>query len=125
MNVDMPRGMRDEDWILFAGRIGNQDAHEVHLVPAEDDDISIVHSKQDVHTTTDSAQNTWIFVRKGARYVRFVVGRYSNYSTRSVRGDRCSHNCSGSCQCVGQVEYCCNGGVAVGSCYGEWACQNP
>jgi hypothetical protein len=31
MHVNMPPGMRDEDWIRFAGRVGDHNTHEVNL----------------------------------------------------------------------------------------------
>ncbi|MEJ8845751.1 hypothetical protein [Variovorax rhizosphaerae] len=123
VNVTMPTGMRDEEWVRFFGAVKFRAARELTLSPDEDELIKIIHCLQDVHIVENPNDVTVIFVRKGARVVDIeTIG--SNYDKRPIQSLRANHVCTGGSKCLGNVEYCCGGGgTVVGACYGVWKCS--
>jgi hypothetical protein len=119
VNVLLPEGTRDSDWLLFNGR-AEFVQQSVLLFPYEQSFVSLKMNKQDVHVALDiKSKLPFTFIKRGSKYVsRNLIGPPPDAS--SVGRDRASTDCPHNSACIGNVEWCCETGEEKGECYGIW-----
>ena len=123
VNVDLPPGMKDEDWTHFDGRVASDVQNQVELVPREDEYFSIFHSSQDIWRGADASGTERVFVRRGARYARREIRSGSGYHDRPLGQQRASRLCGAAAsECIGGTEYCCDTHMNVGPCNAQTRC---
>lgn len=125
VDVSFPTGTRDEDWLIFSGKVkvDLSQGQEVDVVPKEDETIQIRMRREDVYETIDSEGTEYVFIRRGSQYISFNVVPGSKFPQRPILPNRSSGSCPQGSQCVGGVEFCCGSNVAQQNCYGRWRCR--
>jgi hypothetical protein len=115
----VPTGFRDFEWLLFSGSIKRTVGVAVFLKPDDFSEMELVFAKDDVLELKDVMQKPHVFVKRNAQLQEPLSFKEK---TSSGKG-RCSPACaSAECGCVGNLEICCDTGIAVGGCYGSWPC---
>jgi hypothetical protein len=116
-NTNAPTWFRDADWLLFSGSIASEDPAQTVLIPTDNPNLEMFFATQDIAKLYDAFATLHVFVRRYAR-----LGRLLNFAAPRAPS-RCAGACGAAgCQCVGNLEICCDTGVAVGGCFGYWAC---
>jgi hypothetical protein len=123
VNVSLPTGTRDEDWLIFSGSARQQEAQTI-LRP-EDVPVDITVENDAVHQATDTDGRQRVFVRRGSTYRRISFDPSFDPNSIPIIISRSSSSCPRGSLCLGGVEYCCGSKAAVGNCYGRWKCALP
>jgi hypothetical protein len=123
VDVTLPPGERDENWLLFHG-LAKLLLPEFVLLRPRQEYLQIRMHIRDVLMLADLSEPdaSCILVRRGSRFLELQVLNAQLYESLRRSQERGSEACPAGSECIDGVEFCCGDNTARNACYGRWRC---